>query len=215
MQGNLKEFLVCLIGGLFGIHKFLEGNIKMGVIYLFTGGLFGIGWIIDLVRIVTGKSVKSSNKNTLLTKEVKDKINQGILPNISVENINLGKDEYCHFIDYAYSYKDKTFVSGYTGTNSGISYKISDGLTFRTGGGKSKAIRETKREIFNGFLALTNKRLIFVCKNDGFDKELDKVTTVLKTSEGISVQIGANYYSLILKTNDEFFKVFRLIKSNN
>ena len=29
-------------------HKFYEGKIGMGVLYLFTGGLFGIGWFVDL-----------------------------------------------------------------------------------------------------------------------------------------------------------------------
>ena len=29
-------------------HKFYEGKIGMGILYLFTGGLFGIGWFVDL-----------------------------------------------------------------------------------------------------------------------------------------------------------------------
>lgn len=29
-------------------HKFYEGKIGMGLIYIFTAGLFGIGWIIDI-----------------------------------------------------------------------------------------------------------------------------------------------------------------------
>ncbi len=30
-------------------HKFYEGNIGMGILYLCTMGLFGIGWIADLI----------------------------------------------------------------------------------------------------------------------------------------------------------------------
>ena len=33
-------------------HKFYEGKIGMGLIYLFTGGLFGIGWIVDIVILL-------------------------------------------------------------------------------------------------------------------------------------------------------------------
>ena len=33
-------------------HKFYEGKGGMGIIYLFTMGLFGIGWIIDLVILL-------------------------------------------------------------------------------------------------------------------------------------------------------------------
>ena len=43
-----KDLLIVIIGGPFGIHKFINGDIKMGIIYLFTFGLFGIGWIIDI-----------------------------------------------------------------------------------------------------------------------------------------------------------------------
>lgn len=33
-------------------HKFYEGKIGMGIIYLFTGGLLGIGWIIDIISLI-------------------------------------------------------------------------------------------------------------------------------------------------------------------
>ncbi len=45
-------FLLCLFLGVIGAHKFYEGKILMGIIYILTGGLFGIGWIIDLIAIL-------------------------------------------------------------------------------------------------------------------------------------------------------------------
>lgn len=43
--------LVTFVGfiGIAGIQRFLVGQIGMGILYLFTGGLCGIGTIIDLV----------------------------------------------------------------------------------------------------------------------------------------------------------------------
>lgn len=46
-------FFLCLFLGYFGAHKFYEGKVGMGIIYLFTGGLFVIGAIIDLIVILT------------------------------------------------------------------------------------------------------------------------------------------------------------------
>lgn len=38
-----------VIGGMFGVHKFMKGEVGKGILYLFTAGLFTIGWIIDIL----------------------------------------------------------------------------------------------------------------------------------------------------------------------
>ena len=45
------SFFLCLFLGGFGVHKFYEGRVLLGVLYLFTGGLFGIGIIVDLITL--------------------------------------------------------------------------------------------------------------------------------------------------------------------
>jgi restriction system protein len=42
------SFFLCLFLGVFGIHKFYEGRMLLGLVYLFTMGLFGIGVLFDL-----------------------------------------------------------------------------------------------------------------------------------------------------------------------
>lgn len=44
--------LLCIFLGVFGGHKFYEGKVGMGVLYLFTVGLFGIGLIVDFITIL-------------------------------------------------------------------------------------------------------------------------------------------------------------------
>lgn len=46
-------FLLCFFLGIFGAHKFYEGKAGMGILYLFTGGLCGIGVLVDLIVILT------------------------------------------------------------------------------------------------------------------------------------------------------------------
>ena len=46
-------FFLCLFLGLLGVHKFYEGKIGMGILYIFTAGLFAIGWIVDLIVLIT------------------------------------------------------------------------------------------------------------------------------------------------------------------
>ena len=55
VSGNEKTvaiILLILVGAL-GIHKFYLGQIGPGILYLFTGGLCGIGLIIDLIKLLT------------------------------------------------------------------------------------------------------------------------------------------------------------------
>ncbi|RLI68897.1 TM2 domain-containing protein [Candidatus Heimdallarchaeota archaeon] len=47
--------LVTFFLGIPGIHRFLKKYWLSAIVYLCTGGLFGIGWIIDLIFIILDK----------------------------------------------------------------------------------------------------------------------------------------------------------------
>jgi len=44
-------YLLWFFLGIFGAHKFYLENIGIGILYLFTLGVFGIGWLIDLFTL--------------------------------------------------------------------------------------------------------------------------------------------------------------------
>lgn len=46
------ELCLCLLLGWLGVHKFYAGKTGAGVLYLFTFGLFGIGWLIDTIKCI-------------------------------------------------------------------------------------------------------------------------------------------------------------------
>lgn len=47
-------FFLCLFFGYFGVHRFYVRKIGTGILWLFTCGLGGIGWLVDLVMILVG-----------------------------------------------------------------------------------------------------------------------------------------------------------------
>ncbi len=52
LKDKWVSFFLCLFLGYIGAHKFYEGKIGGGILYLFTGGLFGIGWFIDTIALL-------------------------------------------------------------------------------------------------------------------------------------------------------------------
>ncbi len=50
LKASKSKFLITAFLGIFGVHKFLEGNYITGFLYLFSLGFFGIGVIIDLIK---------------------------------------------------------------------------------------------------------------------------------------------------------------------
>lgn len=44
-------YLLWLFGGMAGAHKFYLEKVGLGIIYFFTGGIFGLGWLMDLFTL--------------------------------------------------------------------------------------------------------------------------------------------------------------------
>lgn len=52
MRTKSIAIILALFLGWIGGHRFYLGQIGMGLLYFFTAGLFGIGVIVDIVRMV-------------------------------------------------------------------------------------------------------------------------------------------------------------------
>jgi TM2 domain-containing membrane protein YozV len=66
MKSKGIAYLLWLIGvfGCLGFHRFYIGKIGTGIIWLFTGGVFGFGALIDL--FILGGQVEQYNTNKQL-----------------------------------------------------------------------------------------------------------------------------------------------------
>ena len=53
-KSKFVALLLCIFFGVLGSHRFYVGKFGTGLIWLFTLGFFGIGWILDLIMIIVG-----------------------------------------------------------------------------------------------------------------------------------------------------------------
>ena len=53
-KSKIVALLLAIFLGMFGFHRFYAGKIGTGIIWIFTCGLFGIGWICDIITILCG-----------------------------------------------------------------------------------------------------------------------------------------------------------------
>lgn len=57
-MSKIAAILITWFLGAFGVHRFMAGKIGTGIIWLLTCGCCGIGVIVDLIMVITGKFEK-------------------------------------------------------------------------------------------------------------------------------------------------------------
>ena len=53
-KSKVAALLLAIFLGTLGIHRFYVGRIGTGIIWLLTLGIFGIGWLVDIILIACG-----------------------------------------------------------------------------------------------------------------------------------------------------------------
>ena len=54
MSKSAATVITFFLGGI-GVHRFMTGKIGTGIIWLLTGGVCGIGWLVDFIMVLCGK----------------------------------------------------------------------------------------------------------------------------------------------------------------
>ena len=61
-KSRLIALVMCVIFGALGVHRFYVGRWITGILYIFTGGLFVIGWFIDILLLLFGGLTDRRNR---------------------------------------------------------------------------------------------------------------------------------------------------------
>lgn len=82
--------LLCIFGGIFGLHQFYVGRIGKGLLYFCTCGLFMFGWVIDILKILLGSYTDKYGMPLIAnSKDYKNKNKNIAIPNGQNVNVNV------------------------------------------------------------------------------------------------------------------------------
>ncbi len=127
-------------------------------------------------------------------------------PIVRYNGFMLQNQEIILYVAPASVYNDKEKVVGYTGSSAGVNVRVAKGVSVRTGGSGSKAIRNNVREYTNGDLIITNKRVVFTASKNSFEMKINKITaTKLLTKESFILQAGNTSKNLYLNEALNFY----------
>lgn len=92
-----KLFLICLFLGLFGGHYFAIGKYKKGVLYFFTVGLLGIGWLKDLIKIATTQDFSAylQEQEAIAAEQKQEAIHKQVLENEKLDKYRAEGIPFC------------------------------------------------------------------------------------------------------------------------
>lgn len=103
------------------------------------------------------------------------------------------------YVAPAQTFSDKEKVVGYTGKSAGASVRVAKGVSLRTSGSGGKAIRNNVRMFNQGDLIITNKRILFIGKDDRFEFLANKISaTKLLDRTSFVIQSGKSYKNIAL-----------------
>lgn len=176
------------------------------VIYIIIAVLAAL-WYCKRKGIIPSKKKLQDQKPLLLP--------DGTLPIVIDTSIMLQKGERCHFSNSANRLIPKNKVVGYAGGNAGVSFRVAKGVTFRTGSTRGEQIRKNVLETQPGRFIVTNKRIIFTAVNGGFDKKIEKLTSVTPANDGLSLQFDSQNFLVELKDAARVYQIISHIVQNS
>lgn len=188
--------------------------------------LSGIEWAIALIfaalaAVFFWKGAKAGARKKEQRRAEADKaymednelqqIEAGVLPSLVDVPVILGEGEVGHFCAPARRYITKKKSIGRTGSGGGISVRVAKGVSVRSGGGASQTVYDDVTDAFAGRVILTNRRIVFLAEQNGFECKLSAISAIMPEGDGLMIQAGAKNYRLAVAQQGYFSKALDMM----
>ena len=149
---------------------------------------------------------------TILPDVARQEIMRGRLPILNTNKIFLKAGEQCHYIDKAI-YEKKTVKKRYVRRNNGYSVPgLFKGTRINMGGGHTDVVDNVSYDTIRGILYITNKRIIFVGDQTGFDKKISDLIALTPYSNCAELQFSKDNYKIFVPDGNVTHMVLQLIR---
>lgn len=189
---------------------------KLAVVLWVLAGLAIIGGAVNgdsagLASTITGAIIlallgllayRKSVKNEQKKKKQADRLNEiymGSPVAMALLDISNGKlpvfndspiirsGETTHLYCKAKRYITKNRVVGHTASTAGASFQVAKGMRVRTGGIQGSSMYDDVTTTYDGEFVLTNKRLMFISNQNGFESTLGTVSAITEAEDGRTI----------------------------
>jgi len=148
----------------------------------------------------------------ILPDAAKQEIMRGRLPILNTNKIFLKRGEKCHYIDKAI-YEKRTVSKRYVRKNNTYSVPgLFKGTRISFGNGHTDAVENVQYSTHRGILYITNRRMIFVGDQEGFDKKLDDIVALQPYSNCVEMQFSKEQYKIFVPDGTLVHAVLQLLR---
>ncbi len=105
----------------------------------------------------------------------------------------------------------RTRAVGRTGSGAGVRVRVAKGVSVSTGGGSSRTVYGEVTETYSGAIVLTNRRIVFIHNQDGFECKISALTAVTPVDGSVVVQAGSKTYQFSAARQDLFVSALSMV----
>ena len=150
--------------------------------------------------------------SSILPAAAKQEIMGGRLPILNTDKVFLKVGEQCHYIEkviYEKRITKKRYVRKRTGYSMPGLFK---GHRVNLGGGHTDVVDNIAYDMIRGILYITNKRIIFVGEQEGFNLKVDDLIAITPYNNCVELQYSKDIYKLFVPDGAITNAVLQLIQ---
>lgn len=129
-------------------------------------------------------------------------------------HITLKRGEVCLYQGTAAALHMKSVSVGSKSGLGGFSFHVAKGVTFHTGGGSTKNVRQNVLEKYSGEFFVTNLRLVLLTAKYGFDLSVQKINQFATMADGFTLYAGAKSYAVETKEAERISTILQLLNQS-